>query len=241
MTAVLEQLPELDALVPDMATGRARPNFRLVVERERKVFTNIEREGRLERRAPDGTWQPYANNAFRQLLTTPGFELPALVEMLTDITREGPMETEQRLSDRLAAISRRQMARLAPTAPKEEPPMETHEVKNGVGKHKPGTHYSAEARAQMVEGFREAADKREYAASLGVHLAMLYRWARTLGKPDARPAKPDRTGSNPAKPAKTRAARTTSPDRELDVLRQLLELPADARERIVAYLTARGR
>jgi transposase-like protein len=94
--------------------------------------------------------------------------------------------------------------------------------------------YTDDEKTELVAQFQAADDKRAFAAKSGVSQASLYKWA--AGKDRKRGKAPGAA----APKAKARPARP--PDdfaRELDVLRQLVELPEDARDRIVAYLTAR--
>ncbi len=215
--------------------------FRLV---ERRLtfgrYGNTEPSGRLERLGSDGKWEPYPNNGFRALLDRE--ELPTrLTELVGETPEEDAMETTTRFSDRLAQIAKRQMAAIV--RPPEERTMEEVEPKNGVGATRNGKRlrkkYTEEFKAETVEKFIAAASKNDFAKEVGIHVAMLQRWKHE--------AKPGATVPKPAKPGpKLRAVRVTPPadpefDHELDVLRQLLALPADARGRIVAYLTARGR
>lgn len=206
MTAVLDQASRFE---PQLEQEPSRAGeFRLVVESERVRLDKhgqgqmVDREGRLERLGPDGTWRPYANNSFRARLARPGLDLGELAGLLTD---------------------RWPGCRPAPAPePEEEAPMQTaHEGSNGVTKRTRRL-YTQEEKADLAGRFQAAPDKKAFAAEVGVQVTMLYRWARGRA-----------VNANPAT--------ATAPDRELDVLRQLLELPADARERIVAYLTSRGR
>lgn len=187
-------------------------------------------------------------------------EMPAVQLPAPPATEGGHMDMQVRAADRLAQISKRQMARAqAAPAPVQESAMhaETTEGKNGVGNHERGKHYPRAFKGDIVRRFADADDKAAFAESLGLAAAMLHRWSREArsgkswaGSPGSAaplPVKPDSTRPAPVKPAAPRTARAQPPavDRdfttELDVLRQLLELPADARERIVAYLTSRGR
>jgi transposase-like protein len=217
----------------------------------------------IEHLDADGTWRPYPNNAFRGLLTTPGFELGQLGEMLTAMREEPDMARFVSYESRLLAKGFRkldgQVQRLGPDgwapyvpfakplseqgrlAPAEEvvvekPVTRTQEVP--VVKGKPGrkSKWSEEQRRELAEGYVAAADKREFAKQVGVLVSTLGTWARRPRATGPKPAKPEQTRLTP--PAR-KAAAAPDLDTELAVLRQLLELPADARDRIVAYLTAR--
>ena len=139
-------------------------------------------------------------------------------------------------SNRLAEISRRQMIRAMQlptraTEQEEEQAMQAESSngvsKNGVGGGPHRRHYDDEFKADMVARFTAAPSKKAFAKEHGLSPGMLQRWRYEVkkGKPEI-PAKPVR------EPPPVDLAR------ELEVLRQLLELSPAARDRIVAYLTA---
>lgn len=159
------------------------------------------------------------------------------------------MDTQQfNVSNRLAEISKRQMARAMQlptraTAEEERKAMqaETHNGSNGVGKKATRTRqsYTAEYKAETLAKFEGADDKKVFAAEAGVPIATLYRWKLESGETVPKPPKPEKTRT--ARPRADGHLGEPSIDEELDALRRLLALPADARDRIVAYLTSRYR
>jgi hypothetical protein len=227
---------------PTPASGRAH-EFRTV-------------DGKLEQLGQDGLWHPYV--PFGQQRES----VRAMKEAAVRGQERWREEARQRLEAKAAQRRTEQQSRAVEAQDQEVPLKQTQEMPavaveaepeaRGPGGRK-GRNYrerGEEFMRDMAVRYRAAVDVEAFARAAGIPAPTLREWGRRyLGPapmgPHRRPRRsPGGTESPPEAPPPRPPPPPPLPpvdgfDAELDLLRRLLVLPPDARDRIVAYLTAR--